>query len=693
MKSKIFSSSMIKENLKQQIWIFGLAFLALLFLYPILLMTQFDVWQNYGYAYEKIQNGYAYFLNIQENGSVRFSVITVFAALCAAVNFEYLHSSRKLDCFHSLPVKRSLLYWQKIWSSLLLFAAACGMALFLAVCVGASHGYFSLHYVKIALSAFAVYGVYFLLVYGLCVLAMMLTGRILVGILGMGVLFLYVPAVIQVLRGYAQTFFATYADMAAEPGSIVYSMDHYGSPGSWAISLMNEEYSQGFMALAVLGGLAAGVFLLFINLWIYQKRSTEAAGRSMAFGRAALVIQILMEIPAVLAVGLVGHGLVTEHSTVWWVVSMILGIVVIHGVIEVIYQADFRKFFAHPQWLALSAAAVAVVSLVYQADLIGYDRYLQKESAMASMDVRGNSLSGAYQTYLRESNGKVSFEYGYQNQDDNFLELDPDSEFYTLLEQVTQEKRQRQEDSASVTSLNIRYSLHSGKKVYRNYMVDLEQLREAAQSILKVENFKEVFYPQLEEKSAYVTDIVYENGDSYTLYYNSKRVLGDTKNEILTLLAQDVADADETVFREDPVGILDVSYSGETENGGLDAWTAYGNEGLLIYPGFERVCAYLEKEGIPPKIQIDASQVDCIRVYTWDDRTGEQEVQEEYTESKEIRDLLPSLLLPGTWTAWGEVRDNTKDAEVILKDSAQNQENLQYNYSIALDKSRELFGE
>ncbi len=692
MKSKIFSSSMIKENLKQQAWILGLAVLAFMLLYPVMLMTQFDQWSSYGYSYEVIQRGYETFLSIQGFGTTAFIVITVLAVLCAAVNFEYLHSPRKLDCYHSLPVRRSQLYWQRIWSSLLIFLISYVLAMFLAVCVGATHGYFSFALLKIVLNSFAVHGIYFLLVYNFCVLAMMLTGRILVGILGTGVLLVYVPAVFQVFRGYASIFFETYAGAATEPSSVLYYIDHYGSPISWGLTMLQKYAAGDSMIWALVGGIAGGILLLFLNLWIYKKRSTEAAGRSMAFAKVGQIIQFLMEIPAVLAIGIIGHDMVSEHSAIWWIVSMVLGIVVIHGVIEVIYQADFRRFFAHLPYMGVSAAIVAVICLIYQTDVIGYDRYLPAQDQLVSLDVKGESVTGVSQTYLTKSKGNTTFQEGYTEGDKNYLTLEPDSDFYSLLQDVIKEGVP-DENEPSTTFVSVRYTLANGKRAYRTYTVDLKRLNEASQSIVTAENFKEVFYSQLEEKSSHVSDLSYENGNYYTLYYDANRVQSGDQNEILNLLAQDVADADTSVFKEEPVGMLNVSYRGGYENGLILDQIAYSNEGLLIYPGFKRTCAFLEQEGIQPANELNPSDVESIRVYTWNEQDGQLEDLAEYTDSQEIEEILPSLRLTGTWTAWSDVRDQQHSVEVLMKNVTANGESEQFGYSILAEKSRELLGE
>src|SRR5699024_913176 len=134
------------------------------------------------------------------------------------------------------------------------------------------------------------------------------------------------------------------------------------------------------------------------------------------------------------------------------------------------------------------------------------------------------------------------------------------SAFYSFLEKTIQEGVKDYESESGTTMVNVRYSLTNGKHAYRNYVVDLEQLHDAAQSIIQAENFKDVFYAQLDQKSDYVSDISYEKGNTYTLYYDSDRTQSEAKNEILELLSEDVEEADESVFKEEPIGVLSVSY-------------------------------------------------------------------------------------------------------------------------------------
>ncbi len=676
MKSRIFSSSMVKENLKQRIWIPALVTVGLIVLYPIYLMIQFDLWCDQKLTYEMIQRGYERFLAVSGMNMHTGIVAVVAGLICAVAGFEYLHSKKKLDCYHSLPVKRGQIYWQHVWAGLLSFIVPLILAVFLAICVGASHGYFSFHFVKLGLLNIVGYSVLFLLVYGVSLLAMMLTGRVLVGILGSCVLLVYMPALMQMFKGYESVFFKTCAAEYAKAGGIFKVLENYGSPLSWWVNVADRNRNGESVLVLLIGGLTVGILLLILNYWIYHRRPTEAAGHSMAFSMAARVIQYFIEIPLVLIMGLIGHEMVIKHQNIWWVISMVVGLVIIHGVIEVIYYADFRKFFRHLGHLGISAVVVAVICVIYKADLIGYDRYLPAQDKLESLDVSSESLTGSYHVHLTKQGDLVTFE-NHTDSESDYLKLDAGDRMYDLIENTINNLDEKTSENEEI-QIQVRYCLKNGKKVYRSYSVMQEALKEAAQTIPKTGQLKEALYPQLEEKSKYVTDIGYENGVYYTVYSQGEIAMktGQEKNKLLSLLAQDVQEADSSVFEEEPIGVLNVSYSNIIST--MFSSDGYGNEALLIYPGFSRTCEYLKELGIEPKDELKLSQIEQISIYQWDEEN--QEEMETYTNQEDIKKLLPRLKLANTWTAWLDVRDLSRNVEIVLKDKAGSEQNIRYGY-------------
>ena len=88
---------------------------------------------------------------------IALAIIGAVAAVAALFNgisqFWYLYSPRKIDFYHSLPVKRSRMFWHKTLQSLLYYLLPYLAMEFFSVCIGAMRGFFSLH-----ISAFVFFG-------------------------------------------------------------------------------------------------------------------------------------------------------------------------------------------------------------------------------------------------------------------------------------------------------------------------------------------------------------------------------------------------------------------------------------------------------------------------------------------------------------------------------------------------------
>src|SRR5699024_7703637 len=100
----------------------------------------------------------------------------------------------------------------------------------------------------------------------------------------------------------------------------------------------------GYTAIAVLGAVIAILLLLVLCMWIYKMRSSESAGKAMAFRKAAVAIQFLLVIPVSMGCGLFFEGFFSngsKQSILWWIFGLVFGLVLSHGVIETIYRSNY----------------------------------------------------------------------------------------------------------------------------------------------------------------------------------------------------------------------------------------------------------------------------------------------------------------------------------------------------------------
>ena len=171
MTSKISYSKMVKHSMGQRAWYGALLALAFFLCFPLTAMLEFyrsadamaamqvtDV-QN---ILEEMRSGLRAFLA----GGNPLTAITVAggALLAAWTGLSYLHSSRKLDMIHSLPVKKEKIFLAETTASVLLFVIPYAVNLALANLVGIFRGIYSPDLPLVSLTALAVHLIFFLAV-------------------------------------------------------------------------------------------------------------------------------------------------------------------------------------------------------------------------------------------------------------------------------------------------------------------------------------------------------------------------------------------------------------------------------------------------------------------------------------------------------------------------------------------------
>ena len=121
MTSKGLFFKYMRENTKQRLWSVALTALLCFFLFPVLtaletsimlrpdnLSKDLSVEAALAEAKLKLTNEMLHMYSIQ-NAMLVF-ILIVAAVVLAASGFSYLHSKKKTDFFHSLPISREMLY-------------------------------------------------------------------------------------------------------------------------------------------------------------------------------------------------------------------------------------------------------------------------------------------------------------------------------------------------------------------------------------------------------------------------------------------------------------------------------------------------------------------------------------------------------------------------------------------------------
>lgn len=284
--------------------------------------------------------------------------VGVAALLCACTMFYYLDSRERTDFYHSLALTRNELYCVKF--------AAGWLAAAVPYLVNVFGGYFLFGGVyglltRDTLRTVAGSALFFLLafsaIYGVCILAMILTGRLLTGLLT-GIFFLgYGPTCFYLISSLILEKFVTYSSYTDRGGNVIWLLSPFSLMwlrGDRLSSLFGTLLPDRIQSLLLPGLFLAGyfVFSFMFGLFLYRRRRSEAAENSLCYHGFGACVKLLVSVPGGIAFGaLLSRS--TDSSSVSWVVFSVIGVFLINGIIEFIYSRDLKSIPRH--WASLAA--------------------------------------------------------------------------------------------------------------------------------------------------------------------------------------------------------------------------------------------------------------------------------------------------------------------------------------------------
>lgn len=664
MKSKIYSSDYVKNTAKGQLWIPAFLALGFLMAFPVAELLMLGNWTGIPYSQEKIAYLYE---NLWRDGfmSTGFVVVMIAAAVNGVNGFWYLYSARKIDFYHSLPVRRSQMFWHKAFVGILFYLIPYAAMEFFALCIGAMRGYFSMKLMGMALSMAAMHFLLYLLIYFSTVLGVCITGNILMGALTLTGIFVYGEVLGALLKAYYEIFFCTFD--ARDSYGIIRFLEEYFSPVLFARTFL-RSYGKGQYTkmLAIL--LLVIVVITVLAYYAYLKRPSENTGKAMIYDWVGTLLKFMVVIPGGLGVGMIFYLLPgKEERIIWWIFGMVLGTVLFQGITNVLYQMDFRKFFAKKIHLLLASAAVAVLAVCFQRDLFQFDLYLPEKEKLETVNFDFEILSGERSYYIEEAE-----DGSYRNS----IRWSDKQAAYTKPGEIGEETYQTLKDIISIQksctdgetkmgrgltgdrwySIQVKYGLKSGREVYREYLMEPERLSQLLEALYKEGTLKEKKYSFLCLENQYLesVDATFINGENYSIFQNQKAKYA----ELLDALRADVADAEAAELLEQPCALLHLMFRfPET----LTADRVIPNEENLtpryctvfISPSFKRTVAILEETGYPlSRDEISLKSVSVTypgKEISSDSKEEETVVYRKEEELKELKEALIPIELICSW--------------------------------------------
>ncbi|MBO4901243.1 MAG: hypothetical protein J5518_00425 [Lachnospiraceae bacterium] len=497
MTSKTLWSNLQKIECRHRLSMYICWFVAMLFL-PVTLLMTIDGMELNGYMIrEELAENLAMYLDnggLGANGVMAVTLGLATAFFC----YYYVFGRPMLDLYHSIPVRREKLFFIKYLSGLVPSVLFLLVSTLLSFATLAVKGYLApvvLHSFWIAATKNLVA---FVIAFNLAIIAIMLTGNLVCAVLGSAVLSLFATFATELVELYHSNCFQTYWELGGTDTLLYMLFNPFSLAG---FDTETDRIVLRFILLL----LEAAVFGA-IGLLLYLKRPSESVGKAVCYKIAKPFIRIPLVIMAALGGGLYVAFMFNSLPAIWyWAAFLLIGLLA-HVILEIFLEQDARGIYRHPIQLVASLAVAAVIAVIFQYDLLGYDRYLPKEADIQSVSVRLSGIESELAHF--EPNEKGEWDYADYEAILDDVQIADHAAVMDLAgagiaaldpERSAIARRQNSMQNVDVPEKEplyyvIKYTLRSGREVYRSYTADFDGLYDASERIYEDPAYRDYLY-------------------------------------------------------------------------------------------------------------------------------------------------------------------------------------------------------
>ncbi|WP_408070841.1 DUF6449 domain-containing protein [Butyrivibrio sp. JL13D10] len=723
MTSKRLFVNLLKENSKRRLWTIALSIAANFFSQIVYALLMFG---HYNLRLESKQTNIGdiqihFYNNIAGMGNVAV-ILTILALsfILALQSYYYLFDSKQTDLYYSLPVKREKLFDANNISGILIFAVPYVICHLITVIMGISRGYVAVNSIFLYFASAIVMIVIFIMCYEICTLAAVLTGHVVVAALGCAVFFFAGSVVISLYNLYMATFISSFYTEKALFEVLLYGdgspiklfMDtiaKFQGDAEHEIAFYTFDAAKGMLFIIVLTVLSFAVARFLV-----KRRPAEAAGKAMAFYITKPVFKIFITVVGALGAGIMMYFVSSTRSLGIFAFGIICGAVLIHFVIETIYEFDFKASLKNYGTLIASAVISSLIFVGFVFDIFGYETWQPMPSRVESVAIADSIVyEGLIAPYE-----KVTHDGGYYDSTINagryalanmkLTDLDKVEKITRLgainareahkdairnnlfsPDYLNYDYREYQEgESPNYVFISVQWNLKNGKKVRRQYKIDIgdEELFAAYKDLYNSEEYKEGKFPVFGIKAGEINSF---NGETMLNDFSVK-VSDKEMDEFLKIYGEELKNQSFDDLRKENPSIL-LYGANEKGDGKYHSSNKYN---FYIFPSFTKTIAFLNAHNVPASWWDGNENVDNLRVIVddWDYETDEPSHSEWSSNDKaEIQEVINNVIPQDLYDVNGiESFDVEKAAGYVGINLEFNRGSSQYSNYMILSKSDNL---
>lgn len=650
MTSRNLLCNMLKEDMKRRLWAIAIAILLFLFALPIYLATALEQTRRYAMdVITAIDKHKMLIANAKRclgiwNSPVQIITILL-AVICAISGFYYLHSRKKVDFYHSIPVKREVLFASTYILGILIYIVPYALSILVSFIIASANGALDASVVGVAWKAFGINLLNYSITYTVAIIAVLLTGQFIVSILAGAVFFVYGPMVAALLHSLCSSYFDTFYYNQGIASTFIYKL----SPISMYVSMFTAMNKGMLRASTVLIYIAVLIILSGLAVLLYKKRPSEVATKAIAYKKLQPIIKTLISVPVGLVAGIVFVGLTNSNTDFWLIFGMVCGYLLCSCIMEIIYNFDFKAAFKNRIQVLCGAVLMFAVFACFKWDLINYDTYIPARDKIESMSiVMPNIDTDGDRRFIVEDYDGYHFEYldtteyafKYMKLKDTDLAYEIAKK--AIAEYATDEELEETNSCDDYMPLAIRYRLTSGRNVKRYYQIPWDSFFDSLSQIYATREYKEGTLPiyRMNKINEVTCNSIFQSLTFTLTSEENMQVYNLYLEELASLSLKDMRDTApiaEICFTDD-----NLEYS------------------HYIYPSFTKTIAFLTEHGFDFTKTFDVNKITGLTVeysIPYEGRDEEQYLEyaskykewnfiltTEYTDKDKINAILPYLV-------------------------------------------------
>lgn len=542
------------------------------------------------------------------------TALVVMAIVCGVVMFAYLHSRQKVDFYHSLPISRTRLFVNNFLTGILLTLLPYLVMLVIAVACAFGMGFGAAFDGAAVISALVSQMILFLTIYALSVLTTVICGNTVISLLLLAWVHLSPMLARFLFVGVCEKFYSTYAmetEHMKQAMRLSPLLEMYETNG-FSFNTLFFSYRSG-EAVPSAGGLLIAYLVVAVAatalaLWLFRIRRSERAGVALAFSRVKLPLKVYMCLFMGVAFGMV-FGVIAGDF--WFWVGLVIGTVLTHWIVEIVYAFDFHAIFGKPLHLVVILAVLFAGMLCMKFDVTGYDTWLPARNDIQAVSVNGD----ASEMLSDESNIDAAY---------RLAEIGCEANADALREQ------------GNYQGITLRFQL-SGRTAIRYFTLpDDEEVNALAEQIYATEEYKRVTWPlfrvDLDAQDGQGISLdVFTNESSYGIAATIS--MPDAVQQILTTLREESLDR-----KENGLPMLRLDINKVRSDGGLQ----YEGEAYVTAEDTKTLALIEEITGVKPAT-LSAENVDLINLrynYQYGDSNNYYSETVQVTDPADIAALL-----------------------------------------------------